>query len=62
MPEIEFVKYSLGRSNVTESGEERSRLELVLFFNRPLGYYLFNVYSPAVFIVIMSWFNFWLNR
>ena len=62
MPEIEFVKYSLGRSNVTESGEEKSRLELVLFFNRPLGYYLFNVYSPAVFIVIMSWFNFWLNR
>ena len=29
---------------------------------RPLGYYLFEIYTPAVFIVIMSWFNFWLNR
>ena len=62
MPEIEFAKYRLGRSNVTEAGEERSRLQLILYFDRPLGYYLFNVYSPAVFIVIMSWFNFWLNR
>ena len=62
MPEIEFAKYRLGRSNITEAGEERSRLQLILYFDRPLGYYLFNVYSPAVFIVIMSWFNFWLNR
>ena len=29
---------------------------------RPLGYYLFEIYTPSVFIVIMSWFNFWLNR
>ena len=62
MPEIEFAKYRLGRSNITEAGEARSRLQLILYFDRPLGYYLFNVYSPAVFIVIMSWFNFWLNR
>ena len=62
MPEIEFVKYRLGERNITEAGEKRSRLQLHLYFDRPLGYYLFNVYSPAVFIVIMSWFNFWLNR
>ena len=62
MPEIEFIKYRLGERNITEAGEKRSRLQLHLYFERPLGYYLFNVYSPAVFIVIMSWFNFWLNR
>ena len=27
-----------------------------------MGYYLFELYMPAVFIVFMSWFNFWLNR
>ena len=59
-------------------GELKSQLDLVLYFGeppsrlgnttdritpeRPLGYYLFEIYTPAVFIVIMSWFNFWLNR
>ena len=27
-----------------------------------MGYYLFEIYTPAVFIVIMSWLNFWVNR
>ena len=33
-----------------------------MFSERPLGYYLFEIYTPAVFIVIMSWLNFWVNR
>ena len=37
-------------------------MEVILSVERPLGYYLFEIYTPAVFIVFMSWFNFWLNR
>ena len=32
------------------------------FADRPLGYYLIEIYTPAVFIVIISWLNFWLSR
>jgi hypothetical protein len=62
LPEIEFSRFALSKSNVTEGDGLRSRLQLLLHFDRPLGYYLIEIYSPAIFIVIMSWFNFWLHR
>ena len=30
--------------------------------NRSLGYYLNRVYIPAIFIVVISWIPFWLDR
>ena len=51
-------------SYISVSSEDcKSGIKLyVCIEERPLGYYLFEIYTPAVFIVIMSWLNFWVNR
>jgi len=33
-----------------------------VFLSRPLGYFLWEVYMPATFIVIISFSSFWLDR
>ena len=38
------------------------RMVLDLYLDRPVGYYLWEVYMPATFIVVMSFTSFWLDR
>ena len=38
------------------------QLVLDVFLERPLGYFIWEVYMPATFIVVISWTSFWLER
>ena len=47
-----------------ESGTKHpySQLVLDIFLERPIGYFLWEVYMPATFIVVISFTSFWLDR
>lgn len=38
-----------------------TRLEVVFFLRRQIGYFLLNVYLPSVLFVIASWTGFWVD-
>lgn len=44
------------------SNDVYDQLVLDVFLERPLGYFIWEVYMPATFIVVISWTSFWLER
>ena len=44
------------------SGDVYSRIVVDVFLERPLGYFMWEVYMPATSIVVISWTSFWLER
>ena len=44
------------------SGDVYDRIVLDVFLERPLGYFMWEVYMPATSIVVISWTSFWLER
>ncbi len=44
------------------SGDTYDQIVLDLFLERPLGYFMWEVYMPASFIVVISFTSFWLER
>jgi gamma-aminobutyric acid receptor subunit beta len=44
------------------SGDTYDQIVLDLFLERPIGYFLWEVYMPATFIVVISFTSFWLER
>ena len=49
-------------SHFTDRAGEYVRLHLNLIFARSIGFYLLNIFTPSILIVIISWVSFWLNR
>ena len=44
------------------SGEKYHQLIVDIFIERPLGYFLWEVYMPATLIVVISFSSFWFDR
>ena len=64
-PAIRLVGYRFREMNSTPSSMDKSvysQLVLDVFLERPLGYFLWEVYMPATFIVVISFTSFWLDR
>ncbi len=64
-PDITLVGFRF-RSSVSTKDEVTSaafdQIIVDVFLGRPLGYFLWEVYMPATFIVIISFSSFWLDR
>ncbi|EDO38248.1 predicted protein, partial [Nematostella vectensis] len=52
--EVEYVEhYDLGNQN---------RMCVCFTFQRRLGYFLIQVYIPSIFVVVLSWIVFWMDK
>ena len=64
IPDFILLGYKLGLENHTDglTGHNFTQFSVKLFIERPIGYFIWEVYMPAVFIVFMSFTSFWLDR
>ena len=61
--EVSSIRFREGSSEADEvSGDVYSRIVVDVFLERPLGYFMWEVYMPATSIVVISWTSFWLER
>ena len=37
-------------------------MTVTFLFNRRIGYYLIQVYFPSIFVVVLSWIVFWMDK
>ena len=42
--------------------ESFSTMTVTFLFNRRIGYYLIQVYFPSIFVVVLSWIVFWMDK
>ncbi|TRY68905.1 hypothetical protein TCAL_03794 [Tigriopus californicus] len=64
-PEIRLIGYRFSESlsPIDElTDHQYSQIIVDVFLERPLGYFLWEVYMPASFIVVISFTSFWLDR
>lgn len=63
-PDFKLLGYKLERSYKIEesTGHNFTQLIVKLYLERPVGYFIWEVYMPASFIVFMSFTSFWLDR
>lgn len=64
-PEIRLIGYRFSENlSPTDelTGHHYSQIIVDVFLERPLGYFLWEVYMPATFIVVISFTSFWLDR
>ena len=61
-PDIILIGFRFRRRLRTLLSRDYDQIILDVFFERPLGYFLSEVYMPASFIVVMSFSSFWLDR
>ena len=64
-PDLRLLGYKLRKSTSLPdmlTGEEYEQFIVDLYLERPLGFFLWEVYMPASFIVAMSFTSFWLDR
>ena len=65
LPGFKLVGYKIIlKQNVTEPMTNLKFTQLIvqLYLERPLGFFLWEVYMPATFIVLMSFTSFWIDR
>lgn len=63
-PDFKLLGYKLERLDKVDelSGKNFTQLIVKLYLERPVGYFIWEVYMPASFIVFMSFTSFWLDR
>ncbi|XP_045205766.1 glycine receptor subunit alpha-2-like isoform X1 [Mercenaria mercenaria] len=57
----QFTPYRLETENCTDIGEGNTCLQLNVYLDRNIGFYMIQTYIPSVLIVMLSWLSFWLN-
>ncbi|KAI3387391.1 hypothetical protein SNEBB_006506 [Seison nebaliae] len=62
LPQFNLTHYRQEQILITTTTGNYSRLITTLVFKRRIGYYLIQIYVPAILIVIMSWKSFWIER
>ncbi|XP_068759272.1 glycine receptor subunit alpha-2-like [Montipora capricornis] len=63
----EMAQFEYKGSNLSSKIEEYSRanfsiLTATFFFHRRIGYFLIQVYFPNIFVVVLSWIVFWMEK
>ena len=62
LPTFSITGYKQGKYEQTFSGTGTfTRITCEVFFERSLGYYMYQIYVPAFLIVVISWVPFWLE-
>ena len=65
IPDFKIMGYKIDLTeNVTDSmtGHHFTQFTIELYLERPLGFFLWEVYMPATFIVLMAFTSFWIDR
>ncbi|KAL4230129.1 ligand-gated ion channel [Mactra antiquata] len=57
----QFTPYRLETENCTHFGDENTCLQMDIYLERNIGFYMIQTYIPSVLIVMLSWLSFWLN-
>ena len=65
IPDFRIMGYQIDLTeNVTDAmtGHHFTQFTIKLYLERPLGFFLWEVYMPATFIVLMAFTSFWIDR
>ena len=65
IPDFRIMGYKIDLTeNVTDAmtGHHFTQFTIKLYLERPLGFFLWEVYMPATFIVLMAFTSFWIDR
>ena len=62
LSQYHFISLTSGSVNTTVRDSTRSVVFLNFSFDRAIGFYVLQVYTPLVIIVMSSWVSFWLIK
>ncbi|KXJ12040.1 gamma-aminobutyric acid receptor subunit alpha-6 [Exaiptasia diaphana] len=62
LPQFQFTSIATRTINETYSIGNFSLITVYFTFQRRLGYFLIQMYAPDIFIVMLSWIVFWMDR
>ena len=60
LSQYHFISLDSGHMNSTVRDTTKSVAYLLFSFERAIGFYVLQVYTPLVIIVMSSWVSFWL--
>lgn len=62
LPTFTITGHNQSKTEQTLSTGTFTRLICDIYFERSLGYYMYQIYVPAFLIVVISWVPFWLDQ